>query len=434
MSSEWLDVRLEDCMDAIIDYRGKTPNKVAHGVPLITAKIVKDGAIEKPTEFVAESEYEAWMRRGLPLAGDVVLTTEAPLGEVAQLEHARVALAQRIILLRGNKDQLDNTFLRFLLQSEAVRSQLTARSSGTTVSGIKQSELRKVRLSLPPFSEQVEIAGVLRALSDAIQLRAQTNETLEAMARAIFKSWFVDFDPVRAKAEGREPEGMDADTAALFPSEFRESELGEIPLGWTVREVRDVSTSNRKSIGKNFAHDEIEYVDISSVEPGRITTSTMCNLAEAPSRAKRLVSDGDTIWSCVRPNRRSFALMMEPANNLVVSTGFVTLTATEVPFSFLYLSVTTSHFVEYLTLRADGAAYPAVRPDTFESAKVIVPSANILNRFHEIAEPMLRKIAANNEQAKTLATLRDTLLPRLISGKLQVPEAEAMLMGGLHEV
>ena len=92
MSSEWLDVRLEDCMDAIIDYRGKTPNKVAHGVPLITAKIVKDGAIEKPTEFVAESEYEAWMRRGLPLAGDVVLTTEAPLGEVAQLEHARVAL------------------------------------------------------------------------------------------------------------------------------------------------------------------------------------------------------------------------------------------------------------------------------------------------------------------------------------------------------
>ena len=287
--------------------------------------------------------------------------------------------------------------------------------------------IRSFRLTLPRIEEQRRIAVVLSALDDRIEQGRGVCETLEAIARAIFKSWFVDFDPVRAKAEGREPEGMDADTAALFPSEFRESELGEIPLGWTVREVRDVSTSNRKSIGKNFAHDEIEYVDISSVEPGRITTSTMCNLAEAPSRAKRLVSDGDTIWSCVRPNRRSFALMMEPANNLVVSTGFVTLTATEVPFSFLYLSVTTSHFVEYLTLRADGAAYPAVRPDTFESAKVIVPSANILNRFHEIAEPMLRKIAANNEQAKTLATLRDTLLPRLISGKLRVPEAEKLV-------
>jgi type I restriction enzyme S subunit len=176
------------------------------------------------------------------------------------------------------------------------------------------------------------------------------------MARAIFKSWFVDFDPVRAKAEGREPEGMDAATAALFPCKFRDSELGEIPVGWKVKAIGDVSVSNHKSIGKDYAHPEIEYVDISSVDPGRITSTSVYSLAEAPSRAKRLVRDGDTIWSCVRPNRRSYAIILEPTDNLVVSTGFVTLTATEVPFSFLYLSVTTSQFVEYLTLRADGAA------------------------------------------------------------------------------
>jgi type I restriction enzyme S subunit len=233
MGSDWRSVQLEECMSAIIDYRGKTPHKVAHGVPLITAKIVKNGMIEKPTEFIAEPEYDAWMRRGLPLAGDVILTTEAPLGEVAQLEHGRIALAQRIILLRGKDGELDNTFLRFLLQSEIVRNQLISRSSGTTVSGIKQSELRKVRLLLPPYPEQKKIARVLGCLSSAIQLKERTSSTLESITLATFKSWFVDFDPVRAKAEGREPEGMDAATAALFPDKLQESELGQIPNGWS---------------------------------------------------------------------------------------------------------------------------------------------------------------------------------------------------------
>jgi len=341
--------------------------------------------------------------------------------------HEPTVFESHIIRCRLNRRKADPLFYFFFFQSPLGRDAISSIvEQGAGAAGIRASDLAKLLVPVPPLPFQIAASSVLNALDERIETLRKANSSLEAIARAIFKSWFVDFDPVRAKAEGREPDGMDADTAALFPRDFEDSELEEIPLGWTVREVRDVSISNRKSIGKNHVHN-IEYIDISSVEPGRIASSTMCNLAEAPSRAKRLVSDGDTIWSCVRPNRRSFVLIMEPANNLVVSTGFVTLTATEIPFSFLYLSVTTSQFVEYLTLRADGAAYPAVRPDTFESAKVIVPSESILNRFHEIAEPMLRKVAANNRQAKTLADLRDTLLPRLISGKLRVPEAEAII-------
>jgi type I restriction enzyme S subunit len=341
--------------------------------------------------------------------------------------HEPTVFESHIIRCRLNRRKADPLFYFFFFQSPLGRDAISSIvEQGAGAAGIRASDLAKLLVPVPPLPFQIAASSVLNALDERIETLRKANSSLEAIARAIFKSWFVDFDPVQAKAEGREPDGMDADTAALFPRDFEDSELEEIPLGWTVREVRDVSISNRKSIGKNHVHN-IEYIDISSVEPGRIASSTMCNLAEAPSRAKRLVSDGDTIWSCVRPNRRSFVLIMEPANNLVVSTGFVTLTATEIPFSFLYLSVTTSQFVEYLTLRADGAAYPAVRPDTFESAKVIVPSESILNRFHEIAEPMLRKVAANNRQAKTLADLRDTLLPRLISGKLRVPEAEAII-------
>ena len=130
MASEWKAQPLEDCMAAIIDYRGKTPRKTLSGIPLITAKVVKGGRIEKPDEFIAADDYEAWMRRGMPEANDIVITTEAPLGEVAQLGSERVALAQRLIALRGKQGILDNTFLKFLMQSSGVQDQLRAKSFG----------------------------------------------------------------------------------------------------------------------------------------------------------------------------------------------------------------------------------------------------------------------------------------------------------------
>ena len=122
MKGEWKSLPLEECVAAIIDYRGKSPDKRPFGIPLITAKIIKSGRIEKPEEFIAETEYGEWMRRGIPQRGDVVMTTEAPLGEVAQLDGATIALAQRVIALRGKPGVVDNTFLKFLLQSQAVRS------------------------------------------------------------------------------------------------------------------------------------------------------------------------------------------------------------------------------------------------------------------------------------------------------------------------
>ena len=149
MTSKVTVLPLEDCLDALIDYRGKTPVKTSTGIPLITAKVIKGGRIETPTEFIALDNYESWMRRGIPKAGDVVLTVEAPLGEVAQLGPERIALAQRVVTLRGKAGLLDNTYLRYLLQSEEMQSQLKSRATGTTVLGIKQSELRKVTLTFP---------------------------------------------------------------------------------------------------------------------------------------------------------------------------------------------------------------------------------------------------------------------------------------------
>src|SRR5260370_24342236 len=161
MASDWTVHRLEDCVSALIDYRGKTPQKASAGIPLITAKIVKGGRIDTPDEFIQVDEYERWIRRGIPKPGDVVVTTEAPLGDVAQLGPGRLALSQPLLALRGKPDLLDNRFLKFLMQSDDIQEQLRARASGTTVQGIKQSELRKVLFTLPPIGEQLAIAHIL---------------------------------------------------------------------------------------------------------------------------------------------------------------------------------------------------------------------------------------------------------------------------------
>ncbi len=258
MGSEWTELPLEKCMEAIIDYRGKTPKKTSSGIPLITAKIIKGGSIEPTSEYIAEEDYKSWMRRGIPEPGDIVMTTEAPLGEVAQLDGRKIALAQRVITLRGKSGLLDNTFLKYLISSQDVQHQLEGRATGTTVKGIKQSELRKITLKFPSFRTQRQIALILGTLDDKIALNHQINATLESMAQALFKSWFVDFDPVidNALAAGNPiPEALQARAdarAALgdqrnplpdhirqqFPDRFvLTEEMGWVPEGWTISTI-----------------------------------------------------------------------------------------------------------------------------------------------------------------------------------------------------
>ncbi|HDS5361261.1 TPA: restriction endonuclease subunit S, partial [Enterobacter roggenkampii] len=189
--SEWVVKNLDEVVEYFIDYRGKTPVKTGSGIPLITAKIVKDGCLQTPTEFISVEDYPLWMTRGYPEVNDVVLTTEAPLGEVALIKNKNVALAQRIITLRGYKNILDNKFLKYWLQSEQGQYELESRASGTTVFGIKSSILKKIPISLPPYNEQVAISSVLYSIDEKIDLLHRQNKTLESMAETLFRQWFI---------------------------------------------------------------------------------------------------------------------------------------------------------------------------------------------------------------------------------------------------
>jgi type I restriction enzyme S subunit len=178
-------VSIDDGMEAIIDYRGKSPTKTESGIPLVTARIVKGGELLEPNEFIAEEDYDAWMRRGFPKPGDVLFTTEAPLGEVAQLDGRKVALAQRLLVLRGKPSLLDNTFLKYALTAQDVRKQINARATGSTVRGIRQRELRQVRIPVPPLTLQRDFARRVIAVEKLKAAHSASLAELHALFRVL---------------------------------------------------------------------------------------------------------------------------------------------------------------------------------------------------------------------------------------------------------
>jgi restriction endonuclease S subunit len=173
--------RLEEVVEAIIDYRGKSPEKTAEGIPLITARLIKEGRILGATEFIAPESYSEWMRRGMPKRGDVVFTTEAPLGQVAQIDNPDVALAQRLVLLRGKSKELDNTYLRFALRMNSVAEQIRKRATGSTVLGIRQKELRQIEIPLPALEVQRDFARLALAIEGEIQRLRQRADSVQAL-------------------------------------------------------------------------------------------------------------------------------------------------------------------------------------------------------------------------------------------------------------
>lgn len=178
---EFKEYTMEDALEAIIDYRGKTPKKSTTGIPTLSAKTVKNNYINySECYFISIDEYERFMVRGFPKKGDILLTTEAPLGMTARLDRDDVAIAQRLLTLRGKKDVLDNDYLLYLLQSPYGQALLKAKETGTTVTGIKQAEFRKIVVKLPDIGIQKKVSSILRSIDVKIETNTQINDNLAA--------------------------------------------------------------------------------------------------------------------------------------------------------------------------------------------------------------------------------------------------------------
>ena len=376
-------ITIEEATERIIDYRGKTPPKTNSGVRLVTAKVVKRGRIlEEPKEFIAADFYDEWMRRGLPQKFDVLLTTEAPLGELAILHDSeRIALAQRIILLRARPGHIDPHFLFYALQSDSAQGELKARASGTTVLGIKQSELRQVRVPTFPLPAQRRIAGVLSAYDELIENNQRRIQILETMARALYREWFVEF---------RFPGYENVPRVA--------SSIGDIPEGWEVKKLGDIiELKYGKALKKTNRCDGecpvfgssgiVGYHDKSLVKGPGIIVGRKGNV-------------GSVFWSA--------------EDFFVIDTAY--FVTSSVPLRFLFYDLQTKNFIN------NDAAVPGLNRYQAYALEILTPPPDLIERFCKLADNFEHQASTLRRQTQNLRRTRDLLLPRLLSGQIALAE------------
>ncbi len=425
MHTSWPVRSLRDVVD-IYDGPHATPKKTQSGPFFLGISNLVDGRVDlSEAEHLSEEDFQRWTRRVTPQSGDLVFSYETRLGEAALIpDGLRACLGRRMGLMRVRDNSINKRFLLYAYLGPEFQETIRARTvHGSTVDRIPLIEMPDFPIRLPDRVAQDGIAAVLGTLDDKIELNRKMSATLEAMARALFKSWFVDFDPVRAKAEGRDP-GLAPEIAALFPDSFEESELGEIPSGWAFAKLLDIAALNPEIWSKTTRPSVIKYVDLSNVKRGRFERPATFEQSAAPSRAQRVLRPGDTLMGTVRPANGSYGLVAD--KGLTGSTGFVVLRPMRSK-SFTYLAATSKDNIERLGHLADGGAYPAVRPEVVGETRVALPSTNVLCAFDTIATPLLDRYSQAERESGTLAALRGALLPKLISGEIRVTDAERLL-------
>ncbi len=319
--------------------------------------------------------------------------------QVRNLENNVGFGSTEFLIFRGKENVSDNDFVYYLSRSEFVKNNAIQMMTGTSGrQRVEKSALEQLEISVPDLATQRQIAQILTSLDDKIELNLQMNQTLEAMAQSIFKEWFVNFN---------------------FPG-FDGELVDGLPKGWKMGKVKDVCSVNSSTLSTKDVLEEIHYVEISEVDKGIINNIKKYTRGEEPSRAKRKLKHGDTVLSTVRPNRGSYFISLFPSENLIASTGFAVFSPISVPFSFLYFFLTNSEQLEFYGKMADGAAYPAINQSVIMDMDLIIPTNEILEAFHSVAGNSLVKCHNNLEENKILTQTRDTLLPKLMSGKITV--------------
>ena len=343
------------------------------------------------------------------------------------------------IVLSGIEGKTDNLFVYYLARDPNFRAFAIHSMQGSTGrQRVMADSLRSFELALPPIEEQCRIAHILGTLDDKIELNRQINETLETTARAIFKSWFVDFDPVKAKMEGRKPPCMDAKTAALFPSAFQDSPLGKIPDGWTVEKIgnlveivkgrsyrsrelteSDVALVSIKSImrGGGYRPDNLrpytgKYNPEQIITPGELVIAYTDLTQEAEILGKPAIVRGDEKYQMLVPSLH--LRIIRPLESTV-------------SVRFLYCLFRERHFQSHIYGYATGTTVLGLSKDGVPSYQFALPSEKIRYLFDSIAKPLFAKIESNENESRTLTKTRDTLLPKLLSGEIRVDDAAEIL-------
>ena len=338
---------------------------------------------------------------------------------IAFLANGKFWVNNHAHIVRGNHEA-NTRYLMYALSELDISGYLT----GSTMPKLTQGNMNQISLLTPPPHEQRAIAHVLGTLDDKIELNRRMNETLEAMARALFKSWFIDFDPVRAKMAGRDP-GLPQHLADLFPDRMVDSEIGEIPKGWKVGALGDVLFQRVERCRASQETASRPYVPIDCISSKSLFLTESKSGEEAKSSLTKFYT-GDLIFGAMRPYYHKVCIA--PFDGTTRTTAFVLYPTQKHDFAFATLLLHDSNTIDFATRNSTGSTIPyAVWTDSLEAMATIIPTSGVLNTFNDTVRPLLIQISQTYFESRTLAILRDALLPKLISGELRAKNAERLI-------
>jgi len=414
---------------SLIDCDHRTPAAAEDGYPYIAIPQLKDGHLDlRDARRISAADYNEWTKKLKPRAHDVIVVRRCNSGDSALVPpNLACAIGQNLVVLRSEGDQIAPEFLRWLVRGPEWWDEVAKFINvGAVFDSLRCRDIPNFELTVPPLSEQAAIADVLNALDDRIALLRETNATLEAIAQALFKSWFVDFDPVRAKQQGIAPAGMDEATAALFPDSFQESALGPVPKGWSVQTVGDAvecvggATPDTKdpSYWSPEVHAWTTPKDLSGL-PAPVLLSTERRLS-----TKGLAKIGSgllPVGTLLLSSRAPIGYLAVAQVPVAINQGYIAM----LPGSLLpplYMLFWCRQNMEGIKARANGSTFMEISKKAFRPIPALVPSSPAIEAFLAVASPLFARLVSNEQQAKSLTTIRDSLLPRLISGQLRLPE------------
>ena len=376
---------MEDALEAIIDYRGKTPQKSESGIPTLSAKTVKNNYIDYSNcYYISQEEYNRFMVRGFPQKGDILLTTEAPLGMVAKLDRDDIAIAQRLLTLRGRENVLDNDYLLYFLQSSTGQHLLKSHETGTTVTGIKQAVFRKLEISIPDIENQRKIATILSSLDRRISLNTAINENLEQQAYLLLEQML---------------NAPHSDVCCLS----------------------DIANINpRYTLSKGT---EARYIDMSQLST---TTSFPDGWTFRAYNGGMKFRNQDTIMAritpCLENGKTAYVGFLANDEIAFGSTEYIVLSPKDnTPPELLYCLVRNPDFRSYATVNMNGSSgRQRVSGEIIGKYEIPQFTEDELASFESVTRPLFKQITENSMQNRNLSSIRDTLLPKLMNGEIDV--------------